>query len=415
MTGFRALVTGQLLTAETSREGDRVTTLELFFDLVYVFAFTQVTQLMSHGHSAESVLQGLAVLALIWWSWTSFAWLTNQAHADHGVVRVGIMLAIAIMFIVSLVIPESFDDLEGGLFAPMVFVVGITLVSIVHAVVYWIAAGTDAALRRQILRSVGITIVPVLALTTVGALIGGPWQAWIWLGTALLQGVIIFVTSHGGDWRIYSMAHFSERHGLIVILALGESVVATGVGVAELAISVPIIVGSLFAITLAVAMWWNYFHHLSSGVEHALRRRKGRDRVDAATDVYTYLHPFVVAGIIIVALGVEQGMHHVESPEAIGYFAAWALGGGLSLYLATTGFIWARVSGQWSLLRFGAAVLALVLVPVIAEQIALVALPILVVVSVLLAVLEEALGPRAKVRRRQRPGTAADARIAAAD
>ncbi|MET0725047.1 MAG: low temperature requirement protein A [Leifsonia sp.] len=402
MTGFRALVTGRLLTAETSREGDRVTTLELFFDLVYVFAFTQVTQLMAHGHSAESVLQGLAVLALIWWSWTSFAWLTNQAHADRGIVQVGIMLAIAVMFIVSLVIPESFEDLEGGLFAPMVFVVGLTLVSIVHAVVYWIAAGEDAGLRRQILRSVGSLVLPVFALLSLGAIIGGPWQAWIWLGTALVEGVIIYVTSHGGDWRIYSMAHFAERHGLIVILALGESVVATGVGVAELAISVPIIIGSLFAITLAVAMWWNYFHHLSGGVEHALQRRRGRARVDAATDVYTYMHPFVVAGIIIVALGVEQAMHDIEAPEPIGYFAAWALGGGLSLYLATTGFIWARVSGQWSLLRFGAAVLALVLVPVIAEQVALVALPILVVVSVGLAVFEEGLGPRAKVNSRRR-------------
>ena len=409
MTGFRALVTGQLLTAETSREGDRVTTLELFFDLVYVFAFTQVTHLMAHGHSAESVLQGLAVLALIWWSWTSFAWLTNQAHADRGVVRVGIMIAIGVMFIVCLVIPESFDDLEGGLFAPMVLVVGITLVSIVHAVTYLIAAGTDAALRRQILRSVGITIVPVFVLATIGAFIGGPWQAWIWLGTALLEGVIIFVTSHGGDWRIYSMAHFAERHGLIVILALGESVVATGVGVAALPISVPIIVGSLFSITLAVAMWWNYFHHLSGGVEHALQRREGRRRVDAATDVYTYLHPFVVAGIIIVALGVEQGMHHIESSEPIGLFAGWALGGGLALYLATTAFIWVRVSGQWSLLRFGAATASLALVPVLAALPALAALPILVIVSVLLAVFEEMLGPRAKVRSRGRM------RVASAD
>ncbi|MET0725212.1 MAG: low temperature requirement protein A [Leifsonia sp.] len=401
MTGFRALVTGRLLTAETSSEGDRVTTLELFFDLVYVFAFTQITRLMAHGHSAESVVQGLAVLALIWWSWASFAWLANQAHADTGIVRVGIMAAIAIMFIVCLVIPEAFHDLEGGLFAPLVFAVGIALVSIVHAVVYWIAAGSDAALRRQVVRSVGITILPVFALTTLGALIGGPWQAWIWLGAALLEGVIIYGTSHGGDWRILSLAHFSERHGLIVILALGESVVAIGVGVAQLPISTAIIVGSLFSITLAVAMWWNYFHHLSGGVEHALHRMRGRTRVDAATDVYTYMHAFIVASIIIVALGVEQAMHEIEVPEPIGYFAAWALGGGLALYLATTAFVWVRVSGQWSLLRFGSAVLAVALVPLIAAAQALVALPVLVAVSVLLAVLEEWLGPRAKLSRRR--------------
>ena len=385
------LRTSRLLTTETASEGDRVTTLELLFDLVYVFAFTQITQLMSHGHGAEGVLQGLAVLGMLWWTWVSYSWLANQAHADRGLIRIGVIVAMATMFVVSLVIPETFEDLEGGLYAPAVFVIGFELVVLTHAVVYVVAAGTDAGLRRQVIRTMGLASLPVAILLIAGVVLGGHPQTWFWCAAVLVEGVLVFVTSHGGDWRINSMAHFSERHGLIVILALGESIVAIGVGVAELPISGPILAGSLLAVGLAVGMWWNYFHHLAPKTEHALNARSGVDRVNAATDVYTYLHLPVVAGILIVALGVELAMHDVESAHELGSFAAWALGGGLALYLATTAFVWARVAGEWSILRLGAAVLALCLVPVMAAAPALLGLAVLLVISVAVGAAEGAL------------------------
>lgn len=393
--GLRAT---RLLRTEATHEGDRVRTLELLFDLVYVFAFTQITQLMSHGHGAEGVLRGLAVLGLLWWTWVSYSWLANQAHADEGLVRVGIVVAMTAMFVVSLVIPETFDDLEGGLFAPAVFVVGFELVVLTHAVVYLVAAGSDAGLRRQVLRTLLLASLPVAVLLVVGVLVGGHGQTWLWFAAVLLEGVLVFLTSHGGDWRINSMAHFSERHGLVVILALGESVVAIGTGVAELPISAPILVGSVLSVGLAVAMWWNYFRLLAPATEEALGERSGTGRVNAATDVYTYLHLPLVAGIILVALGVELAMHDVRSTHGPGTLAAGALGGGLAVYLTTTAAIWLRAAGEWSVPRIAAGVLAAGLVPVLAVAPALLGLGVVLVVAVAIAVTEAALGTAPVVR-----------------
>jgi len=387
-----------LLRAETSREGDRATTLELFFDLIYVFAFTQVSALMSHGHDGIAVLQGLVILALIWWSWTSYTWLANQAHADRGVVRIGIVLAIALMFIVSLVIPETYDDLGGGLFAPMVFVVAYVTVRIVHAVVYIIAAGTDAGLRRQIIVSIGAAVIPSSALLVIGALVGAPYQVWIWLVAIVLDLLVVYLTSRGGNWRLNSATHFAERHNLVIILALGESVVAIGIGVGQLPVSTSIIVGSVLAVALAVGSWWVYFHHFAPKVEHLVARKTGVDRSELGRDAYTYLHLALVAGIVITALGVEQAMHAIEEFHVLELFGAFALGGGIALYIAGTAFIWRRVSGEWALIRLGGATLALLVIPLLAVLPAIVALGVTAVIVGVVVGAEQFFGGRAKIR-----------------
>ncbi len=127
------------------REGDRVTTLELFFDLAFVFAFTQVSQLMAHEHSAIGVLQGIVILALLWWSWTSYGWLANLAHADQGYVRIVMLIAMGSMFVVGLVVLEAFHDLDGGLFAPLVFVGAYLVARVTHAIAF--AAVSEPRLR----------------------------------------------------------------------------------------------------------------------------------------------------------------------------------------------------------------------------------------------------------------------------
>ena len=387
-----------LLRAETSREGDRATTLELFFDLVYVFAFTQVSALMSHGHDGIAVLQGLVILALIWWSWTSYTWLANQAHADRGVVRIGIVLAIALMFIVSLVIPETYHDLAGGLFAPVVFVVAYVAVRVVHVVVYIVAAGSDAGLRRQIILSMCAALVPSSALLVLGAFAGAPLQVWIWLVAIVLDLLVVYLTSRGGNWRINSLTHFAERHGLVIILALGESVVAIGIGVGRLPVSTAIIVGSVLAVALAVGSWWVYFHHFAPKLEHLVARKAGVERAGLATDVYTYLHLALVAGIVITALGVEQAMHAIEDFHVLELFGAFALGGGIALYIAGTAFIWRRVSGEWALIRLGGATLSLLVIPLLAILPAIVGLGVIAVIVGVVVGAEQFFGGRAKIR-----------------
>jgi low temperature requirement protein LtrA len=401
--------TSRLLAAETSREGDRATTLELFFDLVYVFAFTQVSALMAQGHGGLSVLQGLVILALIWWSWTSYTWLANQAHADRGVVRLAVLLAIALMFLVSLVIPEAYADLPTGLFAPIVFVVCLVAVRVVHAVAYVIAAGSDAALRRQVILSMSAALIPAAALLVIGAMVGAPYQVWIWLVAIVLDLALVYLTSRGGEWRLNSVLHFAERHGLVVILALGESIVAIGIGVGREPVSVAIIVGSVLAVALAVGMWWIYFARFAAKTEHSVAERDGVRRTGVATDVYTYLHLALVAGIVIAALGIEQAVHGVEDAHPFGLFGAVALGGGVGLYVAGTAVIWRRVAGEWALVRFAGATAFVLLIPVFALLPAVIGLGIAAVLIGLIVAAEQLLGARAKPSALARPAEPAGA------
>ena len=404
---FTTLRTSGLLSAETSREGDRATTLELFFDLVYVFAFTQVSALMSAGHDGISVLQGLVILALIWWSWTSYTWLANQAHADRGVVRIGIVVAIVLMFLVSLVIPEAYHDLPTGLFAPLVFVAAYVAVRVVHAIAYIIAAGSDAGLRRQVILSMGAALLPSSALLVIGAFAGASLQVWIWLVAIVLDLLVVYLTSRGGNWRLNSAAHFAERHSLVVILALGESVVAIGIGVGKVPVSTAIIVGSVLAVALAVGSWWVYFHHFSPKVEHLVARKSGVERAGLATDVYTYLHIALVAGIVITALGVEKAMHSIEDFHVLGLFGAFALGGGISMYIAGTAFIWRRASGEWALIRLGGATLSLLAIPVLAVLPSIVGLGVMAVIVGVIVGTEQFFGGRAKIRTNPEASAAA--------
>lgn len=398
--GGRLLGSG-LLTAETSREGDRATTLELFFDLVYAFAFTQVTALMVHDETALGVLQGLVVLTLLWGPWSSFAWLANQAHADRGIVRLGVIAATVIMFFASLVVPSAYRDPGDPILGGLVFTIAFFLVQCVHMAVYLIAAGSDAGLRRQIIVTESSALLPSAALLVIGALVGAPFQVWIWLVAVVFQWLMIYVTSSGGNWRINSVAHFAERHGLVVLLALGESVIAIGTGVARLEVDGAVLIGSGLGIGIGFALWWAYFHHAGPNTEHAVARRLGVPRTAIATDVYTYLHFPLIAGIVIAALGIETTVGHVADAIPPGLYSAAALGGGAALYIAGTGFIWRRVSGEWALLRFAAATLLLLVIPVLALVPALVSLALVFVIVVALAVAEELLGQRAKIRLRR--------------
>jgi low temperature requirement protein LtrA len=356
----------RLLPAVTSEEGHRVTTLELFFDLAYVFAFTQVSGLMAQHHNAVGVLQALVVLALLWWSWTAYGWLANQAHADEGVVRVAMIVAMTAVFVAGLVVREAYDDLDGGLFAPLVFVGAYLVARITHAIVYLKAAVEDDALRRGVVATVCLSLIPSSAVLVTGALLGSPWQVWCWLAAIAIEPIVADLMSRGVDWRVHSATHFAERYGLVVILALGESIIAIGVGVSTEPISSPILVGAVLAILISVGMWWAYFSRLARLAEHALADRRGAARAQVAIDGYTYLHLVLVAGIVFAALGVEDAMAHIAEVEAFGLFGAAALGGGVACYIAGTGFFARRVIGDWWALRFAGASLLLAAVAVLA-------------------------------------------------
>jgi low temperature requirement protein LtrA len=365
-------------------ERHAVTTLELFFDLVFVFAITQITAFMAQDIGLVSVLRGLVLIALLWFAWCSYAWLGNQAHADEGIVRAAMIVAMAALFLVAMAIPEAWQDEGGGISAPLVLACALAVVRLGHLSVYAVAAAGDAGLRRQLLR----TAAPVGAACTllvVGAVVGGSAQTVLWALALVVDYSGVYLS--GTDWRLPAPAHFAERHGLIVIIALGESLIAVGVGASDLPLTFPVAVGALLGLTVSVALWWTYFDVVAPVAERVLVRSTGVDRVRLARDSYTYLHFPMIVGIIYLALGLKKvaqyvaDTEHHELADPLKGTALWALYVGVAVYLiAHLAF---RLRNVHSLNRQRAVVAALLLV----APLAVAGLPALAQLAVLAGVL----------------------------
>ena len=318
-------------------EDARVTSIELFFDLVFVFSLTKVTALMSHDLSVQGIVRGMLVLCLLWWCWVGFAWVGNVLRADEGIGRVAMFGSMGAMFVLALCVPEAFVDLPGGLFGPVVLAITYLALRLFHLGIFWLAAEHDPGLRRQLVRFFPSLLVST-ALLLVASQLEGTAQTLVWVAV-LVADYLGTILGGASGWRLNSASHFAERHGLIVIIALGESIVATGAGVARLPISWPIIVASTVGLALAAALWWAYFDVLAIAAERVLREAQGEARTRLARDAYSYLHLPMIAGIVLVALGMEQVLeyvgdashHALEDPLATLPLAA--MYGGVALYL----------------------------------------------------------------------------------
>ncbi|UOZ07552.1 MULTISPECIES: low temperature requirement protein A [unclassified Amycolatopsis] len=370
-------------------EDHRVSTIELFFDLVFVYAITQTTQLMADHLSPLGVGQGLAMLAVLWWCWCSYAWLGTTIHVDHGIARLAMFGAMAVMFLVSLTIPEAFVDHPGGLFAPVLFVVCYALVRLLHLVAYLGAARHDPGLKRVLLRMF-VGLLPSVILLGVATALSGPWQLGLWVVALLVDYLNVYLTGPDG-WRLNSPAHFAERFGLIVIIALGESIVAIGIGIGALPMSWPVTGAAVCGLALAAGMWWTYFDVVARVSEHRLTRATGRERAKLATDSYTFLHLPLIAGIVLVALGLKKALlyvadteHHAPG-EALHGVPAWTLTGGLALYLIALSSLRKRNLGSWNHQRLVIAVLLVAATPLLEHVPA--AVLVLIVAAVVLALI----------------------------
>lgn len=315
-------------------DGHRVTTLELLFDLVFVFAITEVSGSVAHRLTLVGVAQGLVVMALIWFGWSAYAWLGNQARADEGPLRVSMYLAIAGYFVVALTIHEAFDDLPGGLRGPVVFVVAYAVIRLAHLVIYWVAAGDDAGLRHTIQLALATTLVTLVFLL-VGALLDPGTRLVVWTVAVLVDYVGVYVGAASG-WRVFAPGHFAERHGLVIIIAIGESLVSVGTAVSHVAIDWRLLVGALLGVILAITLWRTYFNAIAVVGEGKLRELTGDERTRLARDVFTYLHLPAVVGIVGMAVGLGVTLNEVAlgSPDLPGTAVA-TLYGGAALYLVS--------------------------------------------------------------------------------
>ena len=376
------------------QEHATVTPLELFFDLVFVFALTQVTAFMADELSWQGILRGALVLMLLWWAWTAYAWLANIASTEERPIQLAILAGMAAMFVLALCIPEAFDDLPGGLQGPVVLAVCYLIFRAMHLVMYMILSREDAEFRRQVLR-----FAFSVAVSTVLLLLASQFEGWQQTGLWMLALLADYVgTALGGfrGWRLPSPGHFSERHGLIIIIALGESIVAIGVGVAKEPITWVIIAASVLGLLLASAMWWAYFDVSALLGEHALATEPVETRARLARNAYSFAHLPLMLGIVLGAFGLKEVLLYVSDSshhsltDPLPTVALAALVGGVVTYLlGHVIFKWLTVH-TLSVVRLAAAGVLLLAIPLIAGLPALAQLAVVAFV-VVCAVLVESL------------------------
>jgi low temperature requirement protein LtrA len=304
------------------REGQRVRPLELFFDVVFVLAITQCTSFMADRPTWEGLAQALLILAFLWWAWVGYAWLTSVVDPEEGAVRIAIFAAMGALLIVAICLPEAFDELA------LEFALAYGAVRAGHIALFILASRDDPALRSSVSGFAVGTAVAV-GLLVVASFLDGPAQAGIWvLALAIDWGEPYLAGAEG--WRLVP-EHFAERHMLIMIVALGESVVAIGIG-AEVSLTAGIAAAAALGIALVAGMWWIYFDVVALiSMRRLIDAPEGPQRNALARDSYSYLHFPMVAGIVLAALGLEKTLAHVDDPLEIA--PAFALLGGLALYL----------------------------------------------------------------------------------
>jgi low temperature requirement protein LtrA len=335
------------------REEETVKPLELYFDLVFVLGFTQCTALMAAHPTWDGIAQGMLVLAVLWWAWVGYAWLTSVIDPEEGAVRIVMFAAMAGLLVVALCVPEAFGE------RALALAVAYGVVRAAHIALYLLASRDDARLRRS------VSSLAISSTLAVGLLIGASFADGI--GQGVLWAVAILVDWCGpalfgvAGWTLVP-AHFAERHSLVIILALGESIVALGVG-AEVDLTAGVITAAALGIALASALWWIYFDVVALVTKRRLTlAAEGRTRNALARDSYSYLHFPMVAGIVLAALGLEETLAHLNEP--LDGEHAFALLGGIAVYLLAHVALRARNAHTVNAERLVLALALLALTPV---------------------------------------------------
>jgi low temperature requirement protein LtrA len=364
----------------TYEEEERTTSyLELFFDLVFVFAFTQVTALILEDTTPRGFARAALVLAMVWWAWSAYAWMTNAIDVENTVTRLIVFAAMVAGFFMALAVPDAFQD-EAAWFAVAYFVV-----RILNSALYAWGVRDDPAVLRAVARlSPWFLVAAVVALA--GGFVDADYRSWVWLASLVID-VVGTLTVANLEWHV-SPSHFAERFALIVIIALGESIVAIGIGTSELTRDTTYAVSVIVAFAGVAALWWAYFDFTAIAAERSLRRASEVARGPLARDVFTYFHYPVVLGIILYAVAAKKTLEHPLDP--LSEAGRWALGLGMALFLAAFALMRFRVIRRVAWERLGAAALALALAVSLDGPDAIVTLGVVIGVVVVSVAIETA-------------------------
>ncbi len=340
-----------LVASPAEDDDQQVTSLELFFDLVFVFVITQLTAVIVGTPTWTGVVRALLMLSVVWWMYAGYAWLTNALPPTTGRRRVLVLLAMGGFFVVALAIPDAFGD------SGVVLGVAYLCVVVVHLALFATAGGSQTA---SILRLAPFNLLAAACVLGAGFADGGLRYA-LWAAAFVVEVVGPFLAGGQSGFRIRS-GHFVERHGLLVLIVLGESVVAVGVGVEGRKLTANLIVSALLGLAVAAGLWWTYFDREDSRAEEALRRAPVEQRPWLALWAFGYAHLALLFGIVVLAAGMHFAVAdpHDELPAS----AAWFLGAGTALYLVGDVAMRRTLHSGPTTLRLAAAGAALATIPI---------------------------------------------------
>lgn len=375
-------------TLDLARE-HQVTPLELFFDLVFVFAITQVTSLIAHDPTWEGALHGILALAALWWAWSVFAWLTSTMDVDEGGIRLAMLAAMTAMFGVALAVPGAFGD------DAVLFGVAYLLVRLLHLVLSAIVARDDRDRLGALLRFAPTSLLGA-GLILVAAFLDGDVRIALWLLALAVDYLGPVVIGVGAGWRV-APEHYAERHGLIILIALGESLIAIGIG-AGLELETSVMVAAVLGIVAISALWWLYFDVAAIFARRRLMQATGLELHRLALHAYSYLHLPMVAGIVLFAFGLETTLAHPG--DALDTVQAVALGGGAALYLLGHVALLLRSTGRIFRRRAYGAIALCGVVPVALVAPSLAALALVSAVCVLVVAWEAIRHRESRIRIR---------------
>ncbi len=333
-----------------------VTPLELFFDLVFVLAFTQVTAKLAEDLTWSGVGRSVLVLGALWWAWSGYAWLTNAFDPNERLMRLPIFLSMAALLIVALAVPQAFGE------NALQFALAYFVVRAVHVLIFYWNSSDEPDVRRAILKLTP-TMLIAPALIVLSTAFDGWVQAAIFAAALALDYAGPYIRSDDG-WAVMPH-HFAERFGLIVIIALGESIVAIGAGTGEVEITAELAIVATFGIGVVCALWWIYFDVVITAARMRLESAAPAERVKLARDSYSVMHLFLILGIIFAALGIKKTLGHYHDP--LKEIPAFTLCIGLALYVATLSAIRRRNIGSFNIPRLFAAAALVALYPAARE------------------------------------------------
>jgi low temperature requirement protein LtrA len=301
-------------------EGRSASTLELFFDLVYVFAITQVVSFIHGDPTVFGFAKGAFLLALLWWTWSIYTWTTNWTGTDTTGIRLFLLAAMGATLLMALEVPNAFG--EGARW----FGITYFAVRMLAAGFYWMASKDHPTQRAAFFTFFPLSFAAAL-LVMVGSLLDAPWLGILWITGASLD-VFSAVNAGKGTWAV-DATHFAERNGLFVIIALGESIVGIGLAAAHVPRDAIHLAGLGVAFLIAGALWWSYFDKAAPFVEECFVATTGQMRGRFARNAYSILHYPIVVGIVFFAVAAEEVVAHPDEPLTTTVALAMAIGTGL--------------------------------------------------------------------------------------